>query len=103
MGVYLEAVYKRLRLETTGEASCGSLEQKWLLAMLQENGWWISASKARAVCFKLGLVCNELSYYRDIYVWLPDLRWGQEGVPPCVECKKSDHVGVHGYHKKHHG
>ena len=34
MGVYLEAVYKRLRLETTGEASRGSLEQKWLLAML---------------------------------------------------------------------
>ena len=49
MGTYLKTVFDRLRTETTGEASRNSLEQKWLLNMLKEQGanWWLSAARAK--------------------------------------------------------
>ena len=105
MGVYLKAVHDRLRSETTGVVSRQPLADKWLLRMLKEDGaeWWLRASKAKVVCSKLSIEYGEPLYYRDIYVWIFDLRWGDEALPPCVECKKIDQVGVHDYHAKNSG
>jgi hypothetical protein len=50
----------------------------------KNNEWWLRANRAKEVCAKLGISCGESSYYRDIYVWLPDIRWNT--MPPCVEC-----------------
>ena len=105
MGTYLKTVFDRLRTETTGEASRNSLEQKWLLNMLKEQGanWWLSAARAKSICKKLGLEYGEPAYYRDIFVWLPDERWGAEAMPPCVKCGCAAEVGVHGYQTTHYG
>ena len=98
MGEYLKAVYSRLHSETTGEASRNALEDKWLLRLLNTGDWWIRAeAHAQSICTKLGLSHDDPSYYRDIKVWIPDLQYGAEAKPPCVECKKTDRVGVHCY------
>ena len=105
MGEYLKAVFDRLRSETRekGEGSTTALEEKWLVRMLEESEWWLRASRARSICSKLGLDYGEPSYYRDIYVWLPDERWGEEAKPPCVECEDASEVGVHAYQSTHFG
>ena len=63
--------------------------EPWLLEMLKAPGadWWLHAGQAGVVCKKLRLLYNELAYSRDIYVWLPDVCWGTEAMPPCVICK----------------
>ena len=105
MATYLKAVFDRLHSETTGEASRDAFESKWLLAILKEEGseWWLRASRARSICAKLGLEYDEPAYYHDILVWLPDERWGAEAMPPCVECKSAEQVGVHGFQTVHFG
>ena len=87
-GVYMKAIYLRLQSETTGEASRSAFQSKWLLDHLKANNWWVRAKKAKLICTKLGLDFSEPSYYRDIRVWIPDLEFGAEAMPPCVECKK---------------
>lgn len=105
MGEYLKGVYQRLHSETTGPASRDSSSEPWLLNMLQkkEADYWLKASFASTVCEKLGIVHQEPAYYRDIKVWLPDLQWGREATPPCVQCGSAKHVGVHGYRDNHFG
>ena len=93
MHLYLTAVFDRLHSETIGEAS-RSAERKWLLEILQhdEADWWLRAGKAPHVCRMLGLTYGEPAYYRDIKVWLPDVQWGHEATPPCVECGSAARV-----------
>ena len=69
-----------------------TLGDQWLLALLKAPGadWWLRAGVAQSVCRKLGIEYGEPSYYRDIYVWLPDVRWGDEAMPPCVECHSAE-------------
>ena len=55
------------------------------------------------VCAKLGLDFGEQSYYRDIKVWLPDVQWGDEATPPCVECESAAEVRPHGFRDNHFG
>ena len=92
MGTYLKAVYERLHSEVCGTASRATLGDQWLLALLKAPGadWWLRAGVAQSVCRKLGIEYGEPSYYRDIYVWLPDVRWGDEAMPPCVECHSAE-------------
>jgi hypothetical protein len=73
--------------------------------MLKAPGadWWLRAGKAGIVCKKLGLLYNEPVYYQDIYVWLPDVRWGAEVMPLCVFCKTADKVSPHNFQAKHFG
>jgi len=87
-GVYMKAIYLRLQSETTGEASRSAFQSKWLLDHLKANNWWVRAKKAKLICTKLGLDFSEPSYYRDIRVWIPDLEFGAEAMPPCVSAKK---------------
>ena len=105
MATYLEVVFGRLHSETIGEASRNSIEQKWLLDILKEEGnnWRLPAARAKSVCRKLGLEYGEPAYYRDILIWLPDERWGAEAMPPCVECESAADVGVHGFQTGHFG
>ena len=105
MGTYLKAVFDRLHSEVCGPASRSAVEAKWLLAMLgkPEAEWWLRAGAARSVCAKLGIEYGEPAYYRDIYVWLPDVRWGLEAMPTCVECDSAAEVGPHGFQTIHFG
>ena len=68
-----------------------------------ENEWWLRALQAPKICAIVGLEFTELAYYRDIYVWLPDVRWGLEAMPPCPICKTSERVGFHCWRNNHPG
>ena len=50
----------------------------------------------------LQLVDFEPAYIRDVYVWLPDVRWGRDSMPCCPTCETATHVGNHGFQSKHH-
>jgi hypothetical protein len=43
------------------------------------------------------------SYYRDIHVWLPDVRWGSEAMLPCVVCKSAEDVSPYDFSTNHFG
>lgn len=105
MATYLKAVFERLHSEVSGIASRATLGDQWLLALLKAPGadWWLRAGVAKSVCRRPGIEYGEPSYYRDIYVWLPDVRWGDEAMPPCVECESAEEVGPHGFQTKHFG
>ena len=76
-----------------------------LLDILKENDWWLRSIHGRKICVAIGFpeLFDEPSYIRDIYIWLPDVRWGHEAIPPCPNCFSSDRVGVHGFRKNHFG
>ncbi len=95
MAIFLEAVHQQLREKVRGRAA----KEQWLLIMLKAPGadWWIRAGQARLVCMKLGLFYGKPSYYRHIHVWLPDVRWGSEAMPPCVACKSAEDVSPHDF------
>lgn len=103
MATYLQAVFERLHSEVSGDTSRSALEHKWLLELLKAPGadWWLRAGLAEAICERLGIEFGEPSYYRDIYVWLPDVRWGE--LPPCVECHSAAEVGPHAFRENHFG
>jgi len=94
---YLQAVHARLKEEV------GNHVQSLLLDLLKENDFWLHAVHAPKICCVLQIELLELSYYRDIYVWLPDVRWGQEAMPPCPNCLSSQLVGEHGWRDYYFG
>lgn len=64
----------------------------------------VAALVARAVGMRrLGLAYGEPSYYRDIYVWLPDIRWGEEAMPVCINCDSAKAVSPHAFQTGKHG
>ena len=69
---YVKAIQLRLRDEVSIKGSCTDL---WLLEHLKANNWWIRKDKALSFAKKLGLKRSYAAYYRDVYVWLPDVRW----------------------------
>ena len=101
MVIFLQAVHRELREQVRGRAA----REPWLLEMLNAPGadWWLRAGQARVVCKKLGLLYDEPAYYRDIHVWLPDVRWGTEAMPPCVVCKTAEEVSPHDFQATHFG
>lgn len=104
MGVFLAAVYKRLQKElSSGPAA--ALMDKWLLSYLKKNDYWIQQPDAAMFCSsdKLDLAFTEAAYYRDILVWLPEIRWGLAGVPYCTCCRTSTWVKFHSYRNNHFG
>jgi hypothetical protein len=98
---YLKAVYERLRFELTKRSNIN--ERQWLYDMLKAYDWWIPAYLSKTVCNKLGISFNKPAYYRNIYVWLPDVRWGNAYMPCCPNdsCKTSHFVTVRGWHDNH--
>ena len=101
MASYLEAVFHRVHLEVTGALSVHS--DLWLIKMLKDDGWWLRACRASRVCDKFGISFGEPAYYRDVFVWLPDVRWGREAMPVCPECESAERVMPHAFQNKHFG
>jgi hypothetical protein len=104
MGVFLEAVYKRIQKELSSGPEAALME-KWLMSHLKRNQYWIRQSDAEAFCseHKLDLKFTESAYYRDILVWLPEIRWGHEGTPYCPCCRTNTWVKFHSYRSNHFG
>ena len=97
MKMYARHVHERLRAELS---SNGSATDNWLVQKLKDNGWWLRAADARDVMLRLSANSNPVDwatpfYIRDIFVWLPDVRWGE--TPICPNCKTSRDVHVHDY------
>ena len=83
-----------------------------MLNYLKDNDWIIRSSEIHrkrvlvyhngnrevtSIAEKLSLNVVNKAYYRDVYVWLPDVRWGKELMPSCPACKTNKDVGVHGF------
>ena len=101
MQLYLKAVHARLQRETPSKGF--AFDDKWLLRELRkkESNWWLPAPKAQWVCSKLGILFDEGSYYRDIYIWLPDLQFDE--MPPCPVCESNTRAGRHCWRGNHFG
>lgn len=102
---YCQHIQKRLQAElaTQGKHILGSLEGKWLKTYLETHDWWIRSYDAKTICKKLAIEFDEEWYYRDVFIWLPDARWGEAFMPPCPECNSISRVGFHAWRDNHYG
>ena len=75
----------------------------WLLNRLRENEWWIRKEHAHRFAARLGVAKQPLAFYRDIFVWLPDIKYGRAFMPCCPNCKSNTRVGNNGFRKNHFG
>ena len=108
MQAFLKAIRTRLQHELSPKFP--ALHAKWLLTQLKESSWWLRAERAAWALGKLsaaeqqeaGLPVEvELAYIRDVYVWLPDVRW-PGAMPCCPGCFEDDQVGNNGFLSKHY-
>ena len=104
MQKYLRAIQIQLQKELSQDF----VGHTWLRDdILKENDWWIPKHKFRRVCGKLNVHFaddeTEQPYFRDVYVWLPDERWGKPCMPACPTCKVNTAVRNNGFHNKHFG
>ncbi|KAL3770800.1 hypothetical protein ACHAWU_006359 [Discostella pseudostelligera] len=101
---YVKAIQQRLQYEIKDS---DKLVENWLLNLLDGNDWWIRKCHVPKVLKKLKLNAHPLAYYRDIYVWLPDVRcWKTTGgtcMPCCPSCKSNERVGPHAFRDNHFG
>ena len=77
------AAHKRLAVELKSDFN----GEKWLLGAAKAGNWWLRAERLNAdkILERLGILdSSPLAYYRDIFIWLPDVRWG--AMPPCPCC-----------------
>jgi hypothetical protein len=96
---YVYEVHQRMKLELSGKLK--GLSEMWLLDHLTNNNWWIRREQAQKIAHKLRLPREHLAYYQDIYIWIPDKRWGIKLC--CPTCKKSgSHVQAHGFRDNHY-
>ena len=99
MKVFLRAVHAELKEETKDDFT----GEKWLLGIFKANNWWLRVERLEAdnVLERLNLEPSLIEYYRDIYLWLPDLRW--EAMPACPCCKSASRVRFHCWRDNHFG
>ena len=98
---YVKAIQLRLREEVKQNTKTTDL---YLLNHLKKNNWWIRKEHAHYFVKKLGLKKEYAAFYRDVYIWLPDIRWTDVNCKPCCPtCKSNDNVGSNGFHDKHPG
>lgn len=102
---YVEAIQKRLQSEVSKDDK--NSKNLWLLEHLRGNNWWIRRCHAKWVVKRLGIKRDYLAYYRDVYVWLPDVMWPDKVkntfMPCCPNCKTNDRVGPHCFRSNHFG
>lgn len=99
---YACAIQMQLQKEISG--SHGALTSNWLLDHLKLHGWWIQSEFAPKFAKKLKLKEEPAEYYKDIYVWLPDVRWVDTMMKPCCPtCKSNENVIVKGFRENHFG
>ena len=102
MYICTKAVMERLQKEVRGDFN----GETWLLDILRDNDWWLKTYHVPDITKKLQLVKEYDAYYRDIYVWLPDVRWKDPAktfMPCCPNCKCNTNVGPHGFRDNHFG
>lgn len=97
MNIYLQAIQNRLKFEVKESTAD---KDKWLIKHLKESDWWILQNKASWLCKNLGVAFDEVAYYRNIFIWLPELRWGHVAWPPCPSCFQQN-VAAHGFRHDH--
>jgi hypothetical protein len=97
MQSYLEAINNRLRAEINGS------KLPAVINLLKGNEWILRCAQAERVCSVVELQYTEPSYYKDVYVWLPDIRWGIAAMPPCPTCASNAQVGFHCWRDNHFG
>ena len=78
---YVKAIQMRLRDEVNTQST--KCKDQWLVRHLRANGWWIRKENALFIAGKLNLKKSYAAYYRDVYVWLPDIRW-EDDVTSCM-------------------
>jgi len=105
MSLYLEAIQGELQreLSTRDRFGFSPPQETWLLDYLVDHEFIISCREARRLCERLKHDFTERAYYRDVHVWLPDVRYGRLALPCCPYCKSTKRVGVHGWRSDHFG
>ena len=110
---YVAAVQKRVQIEVSKDNK--NINNKWLLRHLQQNDWWLRKEwytwfikKYNASVEKKEDKLDEeyRAYYRDVHVWLPDVRWettDKRYMPHCPNCKTNARVGPHCFRDNHAG
>ena len=102
---YVEAIQKRIQEEVHTDFE----GEKWLLQLLNDNDWWVRKVHAQKIINKLrlkSLKSEYKAYFRDVYVWLPDVRWKdimKRSMPCCPNCKRNSSVGAHAFRDNHFG
>ena len=79
-------VHKRLKTEYKKIAFEASATTRWLKQHLKQNDYWLLPCHMATIATKLGLTPRHKSYYKRIYVWLSDDRWGELATPCCPNC-----------------
>jgi hypothetical protein len=98
---YIKAVQMRIRDEVSKNHPT---TDTWLLNIAKKNGWWIPKEYASWIAKKLNLSRSYSAYYRDVYIWLPDIRWNDvDCMPCCPTCKCNQQVSNMGFHANHFG
>jgi len=108
---YVEAIQKRVKTEVSKDFEGTN---KWLVNHLEKNEWWIRKDKATTIIKLLNASDDDLNlrreyqaYYRDVFIWLPDVRWPDNVkrtfVPCCPNCKTNRSVGPHCFRDNHFG
>ena len=100
MKVYARTILERLRKEL----SSSSATDNWLLRKLKAEGWWLRAQCAGDVMAQLDAASDPASwpepfYIRDIFVWLPESRWGE--IPTCPTCDSDNDIHPHDFQMDH--
>lgn len=110
---YVAAVQKRVQIEVSKDNK--NINDKWLLPRLQQNDWWLPKESYRWFIKKYNASVEKKedklseeykAYYRDVHVWLPDVRWERSDkryMPYCPNCKTNARVGPHCFRDNHAG
>ncbi len=96
---YVKAIQLRIKEEVNQNANTAN---QWVLEHLKGNGWWIRKENSHQFAKRLGLKKSYDAYYRDVYIWLPDVRW-ENCMPCCPSCRSNEHVVNHGFRENHFG
>lgn len=96
MKVYARSILERLREELSGKCTT----KLWLLETLKASSWWLRAKCARDVMAQLQPASDPSAwpnpfYLRDIFIWLPEERWGEQ--PCCPTCDSNSDIHPHDY------
>lgn len=109
MRKYLGKILERLQKESSknfpsassSQKEEGDKDEKWLHAWLKnrQNKFWIRKEKAELISQKLGIEYDRSEHltYRDVYIWIPEMQFGEEYLPCCCTCGRQRYVTVHNY------
>jgi hypothetical protein len=110
---YVAAIQKQVQSEVSKDNK--NINNQWLVQHLRQNDWWIRKEQYLWFIRKYNKTrekeedkLNEehKAYYRDVFVWLPHVRWqtaDKKYMPYCPNCKSNARVGPHCFRDNHAG